>query len=347
MSVLLAKERILKLIQAWDEKKIRSWSLPNLLLQLLNDSRTIDEMLKQRVKQREQAANLAVQKKQEEQVAQSFTPYWNFSMIDDEEVLQAREKFMKAIQTFLQKFSRYSFGVMPKELSEFTNSSSWDRPMIVDDKEHSIQFRLYLENSSNAIAPVLPTIEPEYSVSMGDDHLSTIPKIESDELMKSSVKNLVPIPNTLFDSSPKFDYLEEFSGELMPTGIINEERIRREHKEYISLMEKLLTVNLFPRPLKNFHANTIIETLPTSPIPIEDSDSIREEIDIFTGMDYLMPLGIESDDYDSEGDIHFLEELLSNDSISLSENESSNFDHHDDPSFPRPPPKPPNVENFL
>nr|GEW60356.1 hypothetical protein [Tanacetum cinerariifolium] len=244
-----------------------------------------------------------------------------------------------------------------EELSEFTNSLSWDRPMIVDDKEHSIQFRLYLENLSKATAPILPTEEPEYSLSMGDEHLSTIPETESDEVIKSSVKNLVPIPsksevtfdneNTLFHSSSKFDYLEEFSGELMPTSIINEERIKREHEEYISLMEKLLTINSFPRPQENFHANTIIETLPTSPILVEDSDSLREEITIFTGTDDLMPPGIESDDYDSEGDIHFLEESLSNDSLPLPENVSSNFDHHDDPSFPRPPPKPPDVEVFF
>nr|GEZ36826.1 hypothetical protein [Tanacetum cinerariifolium] len=62
MKVLLAKERILKLIQALDEKQIESWSFPSLLLQLLNDSRTIDEMLKKR----EQTANLAVQKEQED-----------------------------------------------------------------------------------------------------------------------------------------------------------------------------------------------------------------------------------------------------------------------------------------
>nr|GEW79818.1 hypothetical protein [Tanacetum cinerariifolium] len=133
----------------------------------------------------------------------------------------------------------------------------------------------------------------------------------------------------------------------MPTSSINKERIKREHEEYISLMEKLLTINSFPRPLENFHANTIIETLPTSPIPVEDSDSLREEINIFTSTDDLMPPGIESDGYDSEGDIHFFEELLSNDSISLSENESSNFNHHDDPSFPRPPPEPPDVEVFF
>nr|GEU43389.1 hypothetical protein [Tanacetum cinerariifolium] len=157
MEVLLAKERILKLIQAWDDKKIESWSLPALLLQLLNDSRTIDEMLKKH----EQAVNLE-----------------------------------------------------------------------------------YLENSLNAIATVLPTEELEYSLSMGDEHLSTIPETESDEVIKSSVKNLVQIPS-----------------------------------EY----------------------------------------------------------EVTSDD----------EKLLSNDTPPIPENESSNFDHHHDSSFPRPPPKPPDVEIFF
>nr|GFD34016.1 hypothetical protein [Tanacetum cinerariifolium] len=54
-----------------------------------------------------------------------------------------------------------------------------------------------------------------------------------------------------------------------------------------------------------------------------------------------MPPSIEGDDYESEGDIHFLEELLRNNSISLPENESSRFNHHDDTSFPRLPPEPP------
>ncbi|GKG39296.1 hypothetical protein Tco_0463441, partial [Tanacetum coccineum] len=52
----------------------------------------------------------------------------------------------------------------------------------------------------------------------------------------------------------------------------------------------------------------------------------------------------EDDDYDSEGDIRFLDELLSNDSPPLPENESSNLDHFNDPSSPRPPPEPPDVE---
>nr|GEV82913.1 hypothetical protein [Tanacetum cinerariifolium] len=366
MGVLLAKERILKLIQAWDEKQIESWSFLELLLQLLNDSQTIDEMLKQRVKQHKQ-----------------YQP---------EEIQELMCKLLEDLQ------------IISDELAEYINSPSWNHPTFYnDDEEHSIQYKEYVENSSDAITTVLPTKEPEYSLSMGYEHLSTIPKTESDEAIKSSVKNLVQFPSeyevtsddesecdvpvkdesssvfttfsnplfdcnddftssddeslfnedvpmenfkvysnplfddeeinsdkidphyfnaesdlieslsnqdTLFDSSPKFDYLEEFSGKLMPTSIVNEERIRREHEDYISIIEK-------------------------------------EEIDIFTSTDDLMPPDIESDDYDSEGDIYFLEELLSDDSISLPENKASNFDHHDDPSFPRPPLEPPDVEVFF
>nr|GEW46095.1 hypothetical protein [Tanacetum cinerariifolium] len=72
-----------------------------------------------------------------------------------------------------------------------------------------------------------------------------------------------------------------------------------------------------------------------------------DEIDLFLATNDLMPPGIKYDDYDSEGDIHFLEELLSDDPFPLPKNESSNFDHHDDPSFPRPPSKPPDVEVFF
>nr|GFD12362.1 hypothetical protein [Tanacetum cinerariifolium] len=69
-----------------------------------------------------------------------------------------------------------------------------------------------------------------------------------------------------------------------------------------------------------------------------------EEIDLFLATDDLMPPGIENDDYDSKGDIHFLEELLSSDPLPLLENKSSNFDHHDDLSFPLPPSEPSDVE---
>ncbi|GJZ94815.1 hypothetical protein Tco_0667018 [Tanacetum coccineum] len=72
-----------------------------------------------------------------------------------------------------------------------------------------------------------------------------------------------------------------------------------------------------------------------------------EEIDLFLATDDSMPPGIENDDYDSEEDICFLEELLSIDPLPFLKIESSNLDHFNDPSSPRPPPKPPDVEVFF
>ncbi|GKC30819.1 hypothetical protein Tco_1038113, partial [Tanacetum coccineum] len=69
-------------------------------------------------------------------------------------------------------------------------------------------------------------------------------------------------------------------------------------------------------------ADTILESLSPSPIPVADSDSLMEEIGLFLAFDDSMPPGIEDDDYDSEGDIRFLKELLNNDSLPLPKNES-------------------------
>ncbi|GJZ52700.1 hypothetical protein Tco_0607585 [Tanacetum coccineum] len=155
--------------------------------------------------------------------------------------------------------------------------------------------------------------------------------------------------DTLIISSPKFDsLLEEFSGELahidlIPPGI-NEADFDPE--EDIHLVEKLLYENSSPRPPEEFNSensDAIIESFSPSPIPVEDSDSLMEEIDLFLTPDDSMPPGIENDDYDSEGDILFLEELLSNDSPSLPENESFHFDV---PSSPRPPAKPPDDDEI-
>nr|GEY48685.1 hypothetical protein [Tanacetum cinerariifolium] len=49
------------------------------------------------------------------------------------------------------------------------------------------------DDYNSAITPVLSTEEPDNSLSMGDEHLDTIPATESDEVIKSSVEDLVPI----------------------------------------------------------------------------------------------------------------------------------------------------------
>nr|GEV72874.1 hypothetical protein [Tanacetum cinerariifolium] len=74
-----------------------------------------------------------------------------------------------------------------------------------------------------------------------------------------------------------------------------------------------------------------------------DDDSLMEEIDLSVTPDDSMPSGIENDDYDSEGHILILEELLSHDTLSLLENESFHFDI---PSSPCPPAKPPDDDEI-
>ncbi|GJV99015.1 hypothetical protein Tco_1554267, partial [Tanacetum coccineum] len=141
-------------------------------------------------------------------------------------------------------------------------------------------------------------------------------RFDTDSCLLESLLNR----DTLMASSPKIDSLfDEFAGELItiPPRIVN-----REHEEYISLLERLLYDNSSHRPPEDFHAipNMIIESLPTFPIPVEDTDSLREEINIFPGPDDSIPSGIESDDYDSKVD---------DNSTSLPEFESFHVDYLD------------------
>ncbi|GJX54166.1 hypothetical protein Tco_0282535 [Tanacetum coccineum] len=131
--------------------------------------------------------------------------------------------------------------------------------------------------------------------------------------------------DTLNASPPKIDFLfDEFAGELtrlqlIPPGIDN---INLDSEGDILFLESLLYDNSSPRPPEDFHAipNTIIESLPTFSIPVEDSDSLREEIDIFSGPNDSIPPGIENDDFDSEDD---------NNSTSLPEFDSFHVDYPD------------------
>nr|GEY64421.1 reverse transcriptase domain-containing protein [Tanacetum cinerariifolium] len=265
--------------------------------------------------------------------------------------------------------------------------------------------------------------EPVDSLSMGDEHLNTIPATESDEFIKSSVENLIPNPsesegenkcdvpagfttfsnvlfsadydfdsgddqsisdedfpkkiysNPLFDEeiipieidqhtfnaesdligsmpnhdssiiiSSKIDSLfDEFAGELTLLKLfspgIDETDCHPEQETRFA--KRLLYDNSSPRQPKeivsdNFNAD--IESFSPSPIPVEDSDSHMDEIDLPFNPDDPMPSGIEDDNYDSGRDIPILEELLDNYSLLLPASESYHFDI---PSPYRPLAKPP------
>ncbi|GJS65273.1 hypothetical protein Tco_0679837 [Tanacetum coccineum] len=137
------------------------------------------------------------QQEKKETAAQSFTPYWDVSMIDDEE---ARDNFLKDVYTFLRKFSRIPFGVTPKVILiawESFGLKIKDALMgqaIIKDGFQELMSKL-LEDVRNiseepkaitpdepskdytiANTPVLLTEEYEDSLIIGDEHLNTIPE---------------------------------------------------------------------------------------------------------------------------------------------------------------------------
>nr|GFA88167.1 hypothetical protein [Tanacetum cinerariifolium] len=176
--------------------------------------------------------------------------------------------------------------------------------------------------------------------------------------------------DTFINFSSKFD----FSGELAH---IKPEipKSDLDFKEEIRLIENLLYDNSSPQPPEELNteiADTIIESIPLLPIPVQDGNSQQEEIDIVTETDDVLPPSVENDDDDydlllgkadlflfdnsipsgienvaddPEGDVHFLKELVINDSIISHESFDSNFEEN--PSIPRPPPEPPDVESFF
>nr|GEU71663.1 hypothetical protein [Tanacetum cinerariifolium] len=71
------------------------------------------------------------------------------------------------------------------EEEQAANARYWNIPACCDDDD----------DYDSAITPVLSTKETKNSLSMGDKHLDTVSATESDEVIKSSVENLVPIPS--------------------------------------------------------------------------------------------------------------------------------------------------------
>nr|GEV59077.1 reverse transcriptase domain-containing protein [Tanacetum cinerariifolium] len=124
-------------------------------------------------------------------------------------------------------------------------------------------------------------------------------KINSDEL-NSHVESNSDESASNHDTE-KFDNLDEFSGPFIPIHILEEERIRREHAEYINRMEMLFTINPHPHP--STYDNTNVKSLSSLPIPIQDSDPRQEEIDVVTITDDVLPPRVENSDSNEEVDV--------------------------------------------
>nr|GFB88165.1 hypothetical protein [Tanacetum cinerariifolium] len=155
-------------------------------------------------------------------------------------------------------------------------------------------------------------------------------KINSDEI-NSHVESNSDESTSNYDTV-KCDYLDEFYGPFIPIYILEEERIRREHADYINRMEMLFIIN--PRPYNPTNDNINFESFSSLPILIQESDPRQEETDV------VLPPS--DNDSDKEVDaILRVHNFIQNSEHEYSESEDSDFDN---PLLPLPPPEPPDKE---
>nr|GEX06591.1 hypothetical protein [Tanacetum cinerariifolium] len=127
------------------------------------------------------------------------------------------------------------------------------------------------------------------------------------------LESLLNRDSLIISSSSKIDsLLDEFAGELtllksIPLGINETDCDPKEETRFI---KRLMYDNSSHRPPEEFiskNSDTSFESFSPFPIPVEDSDSRMEEIDLSFFSDDPMSSGIEKDDYDSKRDILILE----------------------------------------
>ncbi|GJX96443.1 reverse transcriptase domain-containing protein [Tanacetum coccineum] len=212
----------------------------------------------------------------------------------------------------------------------------------------------------NAITHDLPTEEPEYSLSMGDEHLSTVLETELDEVIKSSVENLVPIPSesevtsdnesecdvpvndesspifTTF-SNPLFDCNDDFTSSD-DKSLSNEDVPMENFKIYsnplfddeeiISTKIDLHYFNVESNLIKSLlNRDTLIHSSPKFDYLLEEFSSELAHID-------PIPPGIEEADFDLEEEIRLeIDLFLASDDSMLPGIENDDYDSEGDIRF--------------
>nr|GEV42577.1 hypothetical protein [Tanacetum cinerariifolium] len=164
------------------------------------------------------------------------------------------------------------------------------------------------ENGSQSIEPVNDNSSIFTTISKP---LFDNDKINSDEINSHVESNYDE--STSNHDTVKSDYLDEFYGPFIPIHILEEERIRREHTDYINRMEMLFTIN--SRPHHPTNDNTNVESFSLLPIQIQESDSHQEEIDVISITDDVLPPSVENNDPDEEVDEFSLFFVESEDTI--------------------------------
>ncbi|GKB57647.1 hypothetical protein Tco_0913833 [Tanacetum coccineum] len=299
------------------------------------------EKLNKNVQEKQQEKNVA-----EEQAAKVSSQYWKPSIYydddddDEESSIPLKDIISKLplsiaitpdflITNFLIMEDEHLDTILKMESDEENESSVTDLNLTPSESEDLSKDLSDIESDDDESLSDEDVLEENFKIYLNPLFDKEIISTKIDPHHFNAESDLIESllnRDTSIVSSPKFDSLLED---------LFEEEIR--------LVEKLLYDNSSPRPpeeLNSKNSDAVIESFSPSPILVEDSDSLIEEIDIFLAPDDLIPPSIENDDYDLEGDILFLEEFLSNDSLFLPENESFHFDRYYDLSSPRPPAKP-------
>nr|GEU32134.1 hypothetical protein [Tanacetum cinerariifolium] len=243
-------------------------------------------------------------------------------------ILHDQENEIDYVQTFLRKFNRYSFFKMPKvlflawdkvfkikdalgnkqykpediqellrelfndvkniheELAEYINTPGWNRPALCNNGD---------DDDEDCTIAVTPDFSITDSLIMENEHLDTILETESDEFIKSSVENLVPIPSDDDESSH-----EE---------VIHEMSFKTYSNPLFDLDEEIISIEF------NSIHNEDLNSTPKN----DRFDTKCYLLESLLNRDESIPPGIDNDDSDSEGDTLSLERLLHDDPIPLSD----------------------------
>nr|GFB15728.1 hypothetical protein [Tanacetum cinerariifolium] len=169
-----------------------------------------------------------------------------------------------------------------------------------------------LENGSQSTEPV--------NDNSSDFTIISNPLFDNDKINSDEVNSHVEFnsdESTSNHDTEKSDYLDEFYGPFIPIHILEEERTRREHADYINRMEMLFTINPHPHLTTD---NINVEPFSSFPIPNQEN----EEVDAV--------------------DVLHVDNFIQNSEHEYFKNEDSKFDN---PLLPLPPPEPPDKEfNF-
>ncbi|GKC99143.1 hypothetical protein Tco_1169418 [Tanacetum coccineum] len=183
-----------------------------------------------------------------------------------------------------------------------------------DEEESTIPLNEIISQlpPSIAITTILLIMEPEDSLSMGDEHLSTIPEKESDKFIKSSVEDLVPIPSEFEDTSdsdkecdlPFYDNSVTFSNPLFDS-----------NDDFTSSDDESLSDEDVPEDNVKIYSNPLFDFNDNQPLSAFNEDEVLTQVATLIRLSFEVSTDFEDDYHDSEGDVIYLESLLNNDII--------------------------------